>query len=94
MRLRNRLAGAFQLARGALQAQAPEMLAEAFADESAEDAVEVEPGECGDGRHFRERQIAVEVVLNVNQRADDTLLVVLSRHRLVRDRGGHRVAPV
>src|SRR5512141_1616195 len=58
-----------ELSRGAFQTQAPDMAHKGLPDHTSKDAVEMVRGETGNGGQFFQREIVVQVVLDVQQNA-------------------------
>src|ERR1019366_3109362 len=75
--LGNGFAGELQVSRGALQPQASNVLLQRLANESPENAVKMKAGEGRDPRHLVQFQIVIQMLLDVHERSDDALAIVL-----------------
>jgi len=73
----NGFAGELQVSRGALQPQASNVLLQRLANESPENAVKMKAGEGRDPRHLVQFQIVIQMLLDVHERSDDALAIVL-----------------
>src|SRR5438270_13189491 len=66
-----------QVTRGALQAQAPHVPLHGFANEAPENPVKMKAGKCRDARHVVQFQRVIEMLLDVHERSNDPLVIVL-----------------
>jgi hypothetical protein len=65
-----------EVARRTLQAQAPDVLLQRFADEPTENSMKMKAGKGCHGGGLLQLQRVVQVLLNVDERADDPLVVI------------------
>jgi len=75
--LDDRFAAVLQPLCGSLQAEASDVLLERFTHQAVEHTMKVESGEVCDGRQLIQVQVRVQMLLDVNQRADDAFVVIL-----------------